>query len=509
MDLFSLVASLVLDSSKYEAGIGQAEQSAEGLKTSLSGKLGTAAKVAAGAVAAVGAAAGAAAAVVSKEVGALAAYGDSIDKASQKLGISAQAYQEWEAVMQHSGTSMDAMTGSFKTLQNAIAGPTDEQAMALKNLGIGTEIYAMSTEDAFNLVISKLQEMPESARRTAIAQKLLGKGAMEMGALFNTSAADTQAMKDRVHELGGVMSDEAVKAAAKYQDSLQDMQTALEGAKRNLLSEFLPAMTTVMDGIADLMTGKGTDKITEGIGQFMDKLGEVLPVAMDVGVDILLALAEGIIDGLPRLVDKAPEIIVKLVEALIRLAPKILEAGIRIMISLASGLIRGIPEAISAILGLRLQFEHAIGELVGDAWRWGKDLILNFWNGLKAFISKPIDAVRDMAKNIWSLLHFSEPEEGPLKDFSTYAPDMMKTFAQGIRDNEGLITDAIGGAFNLRGSMAQGMGGETFSVPRGGAGGPTTLVLTLNDTEIGRVLLPLIQAEQRRVGVNLATGGAF
>lgn len=506
MDLFALVASLVLDSSKYEAGIGQAEQSAEGLKTSLSGKLGTAAKVAAGAVAAVGAAAGAAAAVVSKEVGALAAYGDNIDKASQKLGISAKAYQEWDAVLQHSGTSIDSMGIGMKTLATKAAEGSD----AFKALGISQQqAAAMSREDLFSQTITALQNVQDANQRAQLAQELFGRSAMELGPLLNTSAADTQAMKDRVHELGGVMSDEAVKAAAKYQDSLQDMQTALEGAKRNLLSEFLPAMTTVMDGIADLMTGKGTDKITEGIGQFMDKLGEVLPVAMDVGVDILLALAEGIIDGLPRLVDKAPEIIVKLVEALIRLAPKILEAGIRIMVSLASGLIRGIPEAISAILGLRLQFEHAIGELVGDAWRWGKDLILNFWNGLKAFISKPIDAVRDMAKNIWSLLHFSEPEEGPLKDFSTYAPDMMKTFAQGIRDNEGLITDAIGGAFNLRGSMAQGMGGETFSVPRGGAGGPTTLVMTLNDTEIGRVLLPLIQAEQRRVGVNLATGGAF
>ena len=39
-------------------------------------------------------------------------------------------------------------------------------------------------------------------------------------------------------------------------------------------------------------------------------------------------------------------------------------------------------------------------------------------------------------------MHFSEPEEGPLKNFSTYAPDMMKTFAEGIRKNQHLVTDA-------------------------------------------------------------------
>lgn len=503
MDLFSLVASLVLDSSKYEAGIGQAEQSAEGLKSTLGGKFATAAKVAAGAVAAVGAAAGAAAAVVSKEVGALAQYGDNIDKQSQKLGISAKAYQEWDAVLQHSGTSIESMGIGMKTLATKAAEGSD----AFKALGISQQAAAgMSREDLFSQTITALQNVQDANQRAQLAQELFGRSAMELGPLLNTSAADTQAMKDRVNELGGVMSDEAVKAAAAYQDSLQDMQTALNGAKRNLLSQFLPAMTTVMDGIADLMTGKGTGKITEGIGQFMDKLGEMLPVAMDMGTDILIALAEGIIDGLPNLVDKAPAIVEKLIAALIRLAPKLLEAGAKIVISLANGILSALSYPVEAIFSFIERAGTALHDMAASAWEWGKDMILSFFDGIVAFISKPIDAVRNLAKNIWSMLHFSEPEEGPLKDFGTYAPDMMRTFAQGITDNRGLVTDAINGAFGVRPQI---MGGEAVSVPRGGAGGPTTLILQLNDTEIGRVLLPYIRAEEGRVGVNLATGGAY
>lgn len=507
MDLFSLVASLVLDSSKYEAGIGQAEQSAEGLKTSLSGKLGTAAKVAAGAVAAVGAAAGAAAAVVSKEVGALAAYGDNIDKASQKLGISARAYQEWDAVLQHSGTSIDSMGIGMKTLASKAAEGSD----AFAKLGISQQQAAsMSREDLFSATITGLQNVQDANQRAQLAQELFGKSAMELGPLLNTSAADTQAMKDRVNELGGVMSDEAVKAAAAYQDSLQDMQTAIDGTKRKLLSEFLPAATTVMDGIAELFTGGGTEKITQGIGQFMDKLGEILPKAMDIGVDIIIALVEGAIDALPTLLDKAPEIIGKLIDALIRLTPKLLEAGVMIVVALGRGIIQGIPQAIMALFGLTNAVSDAIGNLASAAWNWGKDMILNFFNGIMAFITKPIDAVKNLAKSIWSFLHFSEPEEGPLSDFNTYAPDMMKTFARGITDNEHLITDAIGGAFNLRQGIDRGYAAapETFSIPRnGGASVAQTIVLMLNETEIGRVLLPYIKAEERRVGVSLTTGG--
>ena len=49
----------------------------------------------------------------------VAAYGDNIDKMSQKMGISAEAYQEWDFVMQHCGTSMDSLRTGMKTLANA------------------------------------------------------------------------------------------------------------------------------------------------------------------------------------------------------------------------------------------------------------------------------------------------------------------------------------------------------------------------------------------------------
>lgn len=591
-----------MDKSQYDAGLDDAAAGAQSFGDKLKGGLGTAAKVAAGALAAVGAAAGTAAAVVSKEVGAIAAYGDNIDKASQKLGISAEAYQEWEAIMQHSGTTMDAMSGAFKTLQNAMAGPTDEQSIAFKNLGISSEIYAMKTEDAFNLVISKLQEMPESARRTAIAQKLLGRGAMEMGALLNTSAKDTQAMRDRVHELGGVMSDEAVKASARYQDSLQDFTTALDGAKRNMMSEFLPGIADVMDGLAEMMTGgDGLGKINQGIDSVIQGVTEMIPRVLEIGtqivtslagaiienlpeiantasqtiltlgtgiiehlpmliqaglqilitlaqaiadnlptliptivdvvleiVDILtepstlsalvdaaiaiiIALAQGLIEALPRLLEKAPEIIMQLVTAIISLAPQMLQAALQLMVTFAQGIVQGIGSALNAIGQLGQAIFGGIGDIVSKAWQWGADLIKNFTDGLKAFISKPIDAIKGLADKIKNFLGFSEPEEGPLSNFHTYAPDMMKLFAEGITANRGLITNAIGSAFDFAPQIAGAnahAGGQQFSVSRGAPiTQPTQINLILDNTVIGRALLPYINAEQMRMGIVL-TGGA-
>ena len=71
-----------------------------------------------GTVAVTTAVVGAGAAMVGA-AGKTAEYGDQIDKASQKLGVSSTFYQEWDAVLQHSGTSMDSMTGTFKKLATA------------------------------------------------------------------------------------------------------------------------------------------------------------------------------------------------------------------------------------------------------------------------------------------------------------------------------------------------------------------------------------------------------
>lgn len=77
------------------------------------------------------------------------------------------------------------------------------------------------------------------------------------------------------------------------------------------------------------------------------------------------------------------------------------------------------------------------------ALQWGKDLIDNFVGGIKAKIQSVKDAVSNVASTVKNFIGFSEPEEGPLSNFHTYAPDMMQLFAKGITDNAGLLKNAF------------------------------------------------------------------
>lgn len=350
--VFELFAKLGLDSSEYEEGLNDAKDKASSIGGTIAGGLKTVGKAGVAIGAAVAGATVAAGTALVKGAGDVAAYGDNIDKMSQKMGISAQAYQEWDAIMQHSGTSIEALKPSMKTL----ATQAEKGNEAFQKLGISEkEVKELSQEDLFARVIKGLQGMEEGTERTYITSQLLGRGATELGALLNTSAEDTEKMRQRVHELGGVMSDDAVKAAAAYQDSLQDMQTGFDSLKRNLISEFLPSITGVMDGLTDIFAGdyeSGLGKISEGIKSLVNGISEKLPQIIELGSTIIQTLATAIIDNLPTIFEAGMNLILQLGMAIIENLPKIIEIGLQLILTLAQGIVEAIPEIIPAIINV-------------------------------------------------------------------------------------------------------------------------------------------------------------
>ena len=339
------------DSAGEEAGRSMGDKLASALKTAL---------IAAG----IGA-------IIKQAVGSvneLADYGDNIDKMSQKMGMSAQAYQEWDAVMQHPGTSMETMKASMKTLANA----AETGNAAFEALGITQEDLAnMNQQDLFEATIAGLQNVEDDTQRTYLAGKLLGKGATELGALLNTSAEDTQAMRDRVRELGGVMSDDAVKAAAAYQDQLQDMQTAFSGISRNMMSEFLPSITTVMGGLTEIFSGnsdKGLGMISEGISGIANGLTEALPQLMEVAGTIVSSIGEAIINNLPTLLSTSVEILNQIATGIIQAMPQMLPALIEFVMAIGNMIIENLPlllqAAVQIIVSLATGIAQALPELI-------------------------------------------------------------------------------------------------------------------------------------------------
>lgn len=489
MDVFNLQAKIGLDIKEYLSSLGKASDESNKFGLDIKGAFSSAMKVGAAAIGAVVTETTALSAALVKGVGDLAEYGDHIDKQSQKMNMSAQAYQEWDAIMQHSGTSIDSMRMSMKTLANAAESGND----AFGLLGMSLEdIQRMSSEELFKATITALQSVESDTQRTFIAGQLLGRGATELGALLNTSAEDTEKMRQRVHELGGVMSDEAVKAAAAYQDSLQDMKTSMSGLTRGITSEFLPSFTEVMDGLTNIFAGEdgGAEKVSKGIDDILGNISSAVtklkPVVSKIGGVIASAVKEnapklikegtklfgdivvGVVRNLPDILSTAGDVVGTIGDTLLGYLPDWLSDDIRKIVSSISGFaenidfekiktsLGGLGESLEPLAeklssGVAWAFENVLtplGEwLMNDAIPLGIDLI----SGALDNIKNVLDILEPVGKTVWE--EFLSPLFSTLGDLTVGSLDLLgkglKSLAEAFKDFDtiGFVDDIIQGKF--------------------------------------------------------------
>lgn len=82
-------------------------------------------------------------------------------------------------------------------------------------------------------------------------------------------------------------------------------------------------------------------------------------------------------------------------------------------------------------------------KLIEDAKTWGSHFVDGLKSGIKRRISTLISTVTSIPSKIRKLLHFSRPDEGPLRDYETWMPDMMDGLSKGIRDNTYKVEDEM------------------------------------------------------------------
>ena len=86
--------------------------------------------------------------------------------------------------------------------------------------------------------------------------------------------------------------------------------------------------------------------------------------------------------------------------------------------------------------------------VIQSARSWGADLMSSFINGLSSMLNSLVSMLSGIAQTIRNFLGFSEPKEGPLSNFHTFAPDMMELYTKGISDNKNKVISAVGDLAN-------------------------------------------------------------
>lgn len=214
-----------------------------------------------------------------------------------------------------------------------------------------------------------------------------------------------------------------------------------------LLEVGLQALITLGQGIA-----KSSPTLIPTIINLMismcDMIIENLPLILDVAIDIILALVQGLINALPTLIAEVPRIINSFANAIYNALPQILMMGIQIIWELIKGLIQSIPDLIANLPQIIMAIVN-----VFTLMNWasiGKNLITNIGQGVKNAGSSLIGQVKSIGSNVINALKSFFGWD----NMSSIGENLIKGIWNGISNMKGWILNLIGGfADNVIGSI--------------------------------------------------------
>lgn len=482
MEIFKLFGSIMVDSSEAEKSISKTGSEAEGLATKLGKGITTAAKWGA-AIAAGASAAGAALLGVANKS---AEAADEVDKMSQKIGLSKEAYQEWRYAMGQSGVDISVMQTGVKTLTNLMDSAKNGTASATETFEqLGVSIYDANgalkdQETMMSEAIMALANMEDSTERAKLATELFGKAGTELEPLLNSGADGIQELMDRAHELGLVMSDEAVDAGVVFGDTLADVKDSLSMVVTNIGIQVMPMIQTLLDWVLEHMP-----EILETVSGVMEGIQN--------GIAVMQAFWEEHGDAISAKV----EMVMDVIKEVVRIAMDVLQELIVVAMAVLSGDWEAAWDGIVDVV-------TNIGSALYEA---GKAVFSRLWDGIKSVWSNISNWVSEKVNWLADKITFwnngTEQVSSGTGRFShasglSYVP--YDNYPANLHRGEVVLnasqgSELLGGFQNALAAAVNGL-----ATLQGGAGLPEEVTLTLKSDDgqtMGRWLMPFVRSENK------------
>lgn len=375
---------------------------------------------------------------------------DIMPKTTAALGKMGQGFQNFGGKISRIFKSVGSQVGSFtQQIQSKIGGAINS---VLPNFNAGIQKISGSFSGLFGKVMPLLQGfMPAFASAfniTAIAGLVIaGLGLLQTN--FGTQI--NQMLQTAAQKGPGIITNLVNGITSKIPDLIAKGSELILNLSNALIANLPTIIQGGMQIIASLVTGIAQQlpvlipKALEILITIITGLLDNIDLIIDAGIQLILGLAQGLINAIPQLIAKAPEIIGKLLTALINNAPKLLEAGWQLILSLANGIINSFPKLVEAAGQIIETIWNTLKELPGKALQWGKDMIQGFIDGVKGMFSNIGNAIAGVGDKIKSFLHFSRPDEGPLRDYETWMPDMIEGLTRTLTNSAPKLYNAAKG----------------------------------------------------------------
>lgn len=395
-------------------------------------------------------------------------------------------------------TGSDAGT-SLKTMLQRLSAPTDKAATMIENLGIQTRDSngnMLGASEMAEELQNKLGGL-DAATRDAALQTIFGSDAMRAAIILTSSGAEglekyEKATNDQeaAQRMANSQMGEGSRAIEELKGSLEIASIIIGDTLAPIIqkvAEFITdlvnkftslpqGMQTTIIAIAGIVAAVGPLLILIGkmslgvsaVAKAFSKMTDAGKIAGDV-FDFIKGAATSLFGAIAA--HPVIAVITAIVAALVMLYQKCewFRDGVHAVIDTISGFFKNLGKSIIEMKdkaveafgnmvegaknkaseidkAVREGFQSAIDfitSLPGKAVEWGSDFIDGLAKGIKKTTDKVIDAVKSLAKKVTSFLHFSRPDEGPLREYEKWMPDFMEGMSKGIYDNAYKVTDAV------------------------------------------------------------------
>lgn len=143
----------------------------------------------------------------------------------------------------------------------------------------------------------------------------------------------------------------------------------IASALPTLTNELLPNLVELgVQSISALVQGiqENGDSLAAGalsiVGTLAEGIAELLPMVADTAASLMVSLADGLTESLPNIIPIAIETISTLVENLTENANTVIDAGIQIILALGEGLIAALPQLIETIPQIVINIANVIND---------------------------------------------------------------------------------------------------------------------------------------------------
>lgn len=469
MTLFELVGKIMINNDEANEKLEETKGKTSSFSEKLKSGIGTVAKwgtaIVGGATAVVGG--------LAKAAESSASAADNIDKMSQKIGISREAYQELDFICSQSGMSVDTLQAGMKSLTSAMDGAANGTASNVEQfekLGVSVtnaDGSFRSQEEVMWDTMAALQSMDNQTEKARLATELFGRSGTELMPLLNGASGSIDEMKQQAHDLGLVLDDETIDSGVSLTDTLDQMKRSLSAVGTKLGAALMPVLEKFCNLIIDNMPliQSIVEQIIPIITQLFEKL---VPPLLELAEQLLPVIASLITALLPTITQIITAILPVITELLTMLLPpimQIVEMILPLLVSLLEPLLpllQPLLELLQPFIDLLLMLlqplidllnmilpplVQALSELITNILPPLKDAFSGVANVLGAAFQVSFEAIQPLIDSLMTAF-------GGLIDFikGVFTGDWKKawngivTFFKGIWDT---IWDIVKGVVNL------------------------------------------------------------